>query len=179
MTQGHAPLLEATSRRGLDGFALRRTTASYHVGASDSGESGCNFGVVQVGANQFKVFPDDLIFVEKLPGYNVNDKVRVVSFLSPLILFVSRSSDSYQIYIASKNWRHNFLQENLPSRACFLCAQIILPHVLLLSSKYAVKPTLALQHTLLDLSDAVGNPGGHLHTNVYLFCAKLLPGRAP
>mmetsp|Transcript_21984 Transcript_21984/g.35628 ORF Transcript_21984/g.35628 Transcript_21984/m.35628 type:complete len:204 (+) Transcript_21984:170-781(+) len=33
------------------------------------------FGVVQIGANQFKVSPDDLIFVEKFAGYQVNDMV--------------------------------------------------------------------------------------------------------
>eukprot|EP00227_Mantoniella_beaufortii_P015866 CAMPEP_0197587794 /NCGR_PEP_ID=MMETSP1326-20131121/9291_1 /TAXON_ID=1155430 /ORGANISM="Genus nov. species nov., Strain RCC2288" /LENGTH=147 /DNA_ID=CAMNT_0043152557 /DNA_START=137 /DNA_END=580 /DNA_ORIENTATION=+ len=85
MTRGHTPLLAATYLRGLDDFELRRTTAHYR--ASDIGESGGIFGVVQVGANQFKVSPDDLIFVEKLPGYNVNDNV-----LLPHVLLLSSKS---------------------------------------------------------------------------------------
>ena len=32
------------------------------------------FAVVQVGSLQFRVTPDDLIFVEKLNGCSVNDK---------------------------------------------------------------------------------------------------------
>ena len=48
---------------------------SYSGISGGSGEDAGVFGVVQIGANQYKVSPDDLIFVEKLSDYQVNDKV--------------------------------------------------------------------------------------------------------
>ena len=41
------------------------------------GEPGSAFAIVEVGAQQFKVTPDDIIYVEKLQGVDVND---IVSF---------------------------------------------------------------------------------------------------
>lgn len=44
-------------------------------GRGGGGEDNGVFGVVQIGSSQFKVSPDDLVFVEKLSDYQVNDKV--------------------------------------------------------------------------------------------------------
>ena len=35
------------------------------------------FAVVEVGGTQYKVTPDDLIYVEKLSGIDVNDRLRL------------------------------------------------------------------------------------------------------
>ena len=48
---------------------------SYSGISGGSSENAGVFGVVQIGASQYKVSPDDLIFVEKLSDYQVNDKV--------------------------------------------------------------------------------------------------------
>lgn len=89
----------AAAAAGADDFWARRNSAACRSNASwdcrctvpkllrsyslvvSGGEGGkVNngvFGVVQIGSSQFKVSPDDLIFVEKLCDHQVNDKVRL------------------------------------------------------------------------------------------------------
>ena len=59
--------------RNREGAALK-FNRSFALVSDGSGEAEI-FGVVQIGASQFKVSPQDLIFVEKLSEYQVNDKV--------------------------------------------------------------------------------------------------------
>lgn len=97
---GHAPPTSRTepAAAGAGDFWARRNSAACRSNASwdcrcnipklhrsyslaASGEEGGEdndgvFGVVQIGSSQFKVSPDDLIFVEKLRDHQVNDKVR-------------------------------------------------------------------------------------------------------
>ena len=105
LAQAHSPPMNraaaavAAAAVGVDGFGARRNFSACHGSTTSwerrtgsvrsySTESGGSisggvdasvFGVVQIGASQFKVSPDDLIFVEKLSEYQVNDKVCALS----------------------------------------------------------------------------------------------------
>ena len=62
---------------GLEAFYHMRVVERA-AGAAEAarGEPGSAFAIVEVGAQQFKVTPDDLIYVERLQGVDVNDLVR-------------------------------------------------------------------------------------------------------
>lgn len=58
------------------------------------------FGVVRIGASQYKVSPDDLIFVERLADRKVNDKVREARALNQTQNFCVRTYRTHRRFVS-------------------------------------------------------------------------------